>query len=138
MMNSINLLAEVDMNSVLNNGMSVPERLLDGGRMILLGMAAVFAVLFIIWFLLTVFRFFVYDIPKMRAGKSDAATPNCGPSAGGSVSACAAVAPEADDGRLIAVITAAVAALRAEESEDALPFKVVSFSRRNQGRPWNR
>ena len=109
MMNSINLLAEVDMNSVLNNGMSVSERLLDGGRMILLGMAAVFAVLFIIWFLLTVFRFFVYDIPKMRAGKSDAATPNGGSSAGGSVSACAAVAPEADDGCLIAVITAAVA-----------------------------
>lgn len=138
-MHNMNLMAEVDMNSVFNNGMSLSERLLDGGRMIIIGVCTVFAVLFIIWLLLTVFRFFVYDIPRMREGKSsDNNAPSGGTSAGGSVSACVAVPADEANGQLIAVITAAIEAYRAQEGDGALPFRVVSFRRRNQGRPWNR
>lgn len=137
-MNTMSLLAEVDMNSVLNNGMSATERLTDGGRMILLGMAAVFAVLFVIWLLLTVFRFFIYDIPRMQSGGKKNPVQTAKISEDSAMSAGAAVIPEADNGQLVAVITAAISAMRSEEGSGGIPFKVVSFSRKNRGMPWNR
>ena len=53
---SIPVIAESNIDSVLNNGMSFSEKLSLSLKMILLGMGTVFAVLFIIWLCLTAFR----------------------------------------------------------------------------------
>jgi len=142
-MNIMRLLAEVDMNSVMNNGMNFGERLADGGKMILLGMACVFAVIFAIWLMLTVFRFFVYDLPKIKAEK-EVAEKNTEAKAEAKVPSTADIpnippVTAEDDTVTVAVITAAITAYLEANSEDGtvLPFRVVSFKRRKNGSPWN-
>ena len=117
------------MSSVLNNGFSMTERLLNGGKMILLGMLTVFAVIFIIWLMLVVFKFFVYDLSAKKKSKTE---DEAGPAV--------TEAPDtSDDEETVAVIMAAVSAYRSAESPDgkALPFRVVSFKKKNSNTPWN-
>ena len=83
----------------------------------------------------------VYFIGHFSAGKAKNAEPavqNMTPSAEPKTGASA---PASDDGALIAVLTAAVAAVLAEEASAAgtVPpsFRVVSFQRSSRGRSWN-
>ena len=139
-MNMFRLFAEVDMNSVLNNGLNFGERLAEFGKMLLVGMSCVFGVIFVIWLMLTVFRYFIYDIPNKRAEKAaknkkpEAAEPAVMPA-----SAPEAPANVGDDTVTVAVITAAIYAYLEANSEDGtvLPFRVVSFKRKKNGTPWN-
>ncbi len=111
------------MSSVLNNGLSFTERLFNGGKMILLGMLTVFSVIFIIWLMLVVFKFFVYDLPGKKSIKEEQHEPvKC-----------------SDDEETVAVIMAAISAYRAAESPDgkASPFKVISFKKKKSNTPWN-
>jgi len=145
-MNMIRLLADVDMNSVLNNGMSFPERLMEFGKMLLIGMACVFSVIFVIWLMLTVFKLFIYDIPNMKNKKEAEAKAVQAPKAKTapapvSTASIPNIPPVSadDDTVTVAVITAAISAYLASNSEDGsvLPFRVVSFKRKKSGTPWN-
>ncbi len=132
------ILAEVDMNSVLNNGMTWGEKLADCGRMIAIGMGCVFGVIFIIWLMLTLFRFVIYDIPNMKKKKAEStAAAESAPTE--VVAAPVAETAATDDAVTVAIITAAIEAYRAGESSDtsSLPFRVVSFKRKSSGSPWN-
>ena len=101
----------------------------------LLGMVMVFAVLGILWLALSVFKLvFARDKAKGKTAEMrvTATEPKSEPMP---------VAKETDDGELIAVITAAIAAYRASEQgltgEEVNGFKVVSFKRATKGRAWN-
>ena len=133
-MNMIRLASDVNMDSVMNNGMSFGERLADGGRMILIVMAFVFSVIFLIWLSQTIISFAVVKLSSI--GKKKETSPAPVPAA----PVEPAPAEGADDGVTVAVITAAIAAYLAAESEngEVKPFRVVSFKRAKQGnKPWN-
>ncbi len=97
-------------------------RLGEATAVLIQGMLTVFAVLCIIWFCLVVMRIFVHDIPERRKKAAAEATEAL-------VSAPVAETAPADDGELIAVIAAAVAAYRADDEGG---FRVVSFHRVNK------
>lgn len=98
----------------------------------ILGMVMIFSVLSILWAVLAIFKLmFVGKVKKTEA------VPKTEPQ-----TTSAPVAEEAaDDGELIAVITAAIEAYRATDegmdSASAGSFRVVSFRRAGAGRPWN-
>lgn len=107
----------------------------------LLGMGMIFAVLSILWGILALMKF-------IMVGKSPKAKKEEKPSAIAEVIeesvAVTDDAPEAfnetDDGELVAIIAAAVAAYRESEGlgeEYTGGFRVVSFRRANSGRAWN-
>lgn len=109
------------------------ERWAYAGRMTLLGMVAVFAVLALLWFILVVFRIIMEkSSAKNETAKQETVTD-------------VAVAPESevseaqDDTELIAVLTAAIASYRDSEgdSEQSGAFRVVSFKRVHGKGSWN-
>lgn len=102
---------------------------------VVLGMVMVFAVLALLWAILAIFKLvFTGKTPKEQkpvkqktetpAEKKESRTP---------------VYTQQDDGALIAVITAAVAAYMSESGDEcpAGGFRVVSFTRVRGGKPWN-
>ena len=110
--------------------MPMDERLSYAMQMLLLGMGTVFSVLIILWLCVTLFRLIFSGAARNKADKGQkeikqetvaAPTP------------MATTAP--DDGELLAVITAAVAAMLEAEGSPAYDggFRVVSF-RRTSGR----
>ncbi len=129
-MKFLTFFADADISSVFGNGLSLGEKGALSLKMILMGMGTVFAVLFIIWAVLTVFRLVMDGIKKPKKEKApvDVAVP-------------AREGDDAtDDGVLIAVITAAVAAYREKEAGSSgrtVPFRVVSFNRSGTG-PWKK
>ena len=108
------------------------------GRMTLLGMVMIFAVLGLLWGVLSVFKYvMVGKTPKEEKNKSAVAEV-----VAESVAAAETepIVPATDDGELVAVIAAAIAAYRASEgmdATDASAFRVVSFRRATNGRAWN-
>ena len=107
------------------------ERWAYAGRMTLLGMVMIFAVLGLLWAVLAIFKLAMAEkAPKAKEEKP--------------LSSSAPIAEEesavADDGELVAVIAAAIVAYRASEgmdASDASAFRVVSFRRAANGRAWN-
>ncbi|MBQ6677328.1 MAG: OadG family protein [Clostridia bacterium] len=121
------VLAESDINSVLNNGMSLSEKAALSLKMILIGMGTVFSVLFIIWFFLTIFRLVMDKAKKKKAPAAAAPVP------------VDSEEKTPDDGALIAAITAAITAYREEDGSPApSSFRVVSFEKRGASRPWKK
>ncbi len=114
------------------------ERWAYAGRMTLLGMTMIFAVLGLLWTVLAVFKYvMVGKEPKPQKEKSAISEV-----VAESVAAVEeeSIAPATDDGELVAVIAAAIAAYRASEGMDAVDasaFRVVSFRRAASGRAWN-
>lgn len=107
------------------------------------GMVMVFAVLALLWAVVAISKVIFYDLPKKKANK-DTENKSVAPPETPKVTVAApqpAVAvPEADDGELIAVITAAVAAMIESgeyKNEFVGGFRVVSF-KRSSGKAWNR
>ena len=98
--------------------MNFAERTAYAGRMLLIGMGAIFLSLAVLWGVLEIFRRLVVREPKAEK----AAPP---------VQAPVVQAPQsASNDVLIAVITAAVAAAMAEENGGSAPvFRVVSFQK---------
>ncbi len=110
------------------------ERLSMAGQMILIGLGMVFVVLAILWLVLVLFKFiFAKPEPKKKPQSAPIETPPA------VVDNLPTVEEQKDDGELIAVITAAVAAYIESEEPDAYQggFRVVSFRRANGGRSWN-
>ncbi len=94
------------------------ETLLFGGKILLIGMVAVFAVLTLIWFTLSIFNKVFAKQPEQKAV------------APVKVSAPAAPAPKAaaSSDEIVAVIAAAIA--MAESEGSGAKYRVVSFKRK--------
>ena len=104
------------------------------------GMLMIFAVLSILWGVVSLMKVFLHDIPQKRAAKKQALA-----SAVAEVAAPAEqpaeIAPVADEdeGEIVAAITAAIAVmLQSEEYKGQFEsgFRVVSFTRK--GGAWNK
>ena len=122
------------------------------GQVTLLGMGMIFAVLAILWGVLSLFKLiFVGKSPKAEKApkppkvpvakkKQEPAENGTPDDAIAAVIAASIQAYQADqaanDTALIAILTAAVAAYRAEEGTDG-GFRVVSFKRTGSVRAWN-
>ena len=99
----------------------------------LFGMVMIFAVLSILWGVLSLFKFFFVK-PEKKVEKSAPVEVKAEP-----VVESAPVVASTNDDELVAVITAAVAAYIASEDPAVAQngFRVVSFRRANGGRAWN-
>ena len=107
--------------------LSLSEKLSIGAEVALMGIAIVFLVLILLWGLLELFRVVFYTIPNRKKASAAPAVP---------APETEAVPTEeeasADEGELVAAITAAIAAYRGAEGAPASPtgFRVVSFRRK--------
>ncbi len=110
------------MNTMLEMDYTKPLDFIDalsfGGEIVLLGMLAVFAVLGIIWALLTVFKM-VFE--KSATKEPRAVKPEPAPAP--------VVVQPTEDTEIVAVIAAAIAMAEAESGGD-VKFRVVSFRRK--------
>ena len=116
------LSANVDYTKPLG---SVAEKFALGGKMLLMGMGVVFAVLLLIWGSLELFHYLFATLPEQLKAKAEAKEATPAPIAPVAPAAPAAAVKTADT-ELIAVITAAIAA---SENAPVGSFRVVSFRR---------
>ena len=91
---------------------------LFGGAILLIGMAAIFSVLCILWLFLVIFKLVFHDLPKKKK-KKVAVTP--------AIESSEHVVSKNDDEEIVAVIAAAIA--MAESDNSGMKFRVVSFKR---------
>ena len=119
--------------SVDLGGAFSPERLAYGGKMTLLGMLMIFAVLGLLWGVLALFK--VIFVPKTQKSTKQSEPKVVEPVKAEPVKQESISAP-AEDLTLIAVLTAAVAAYREAEHENGT-FRVVSFRKASDARAWN-
>ncbi len=106
--------------------MTFGERAAYAGRMLLIGMGAIFLSLAVLWGMVELFRRLIHR----ESAKSDKPVTTVAPTPTVSVAPTPAPVAAASDDALIAAITAAVAAALAEENGGAVPaFRVVSFRR---------
>lgn len=124
------------MASVMNNTEPMGDRLIYGMQMTLTGLLTVFAVLGIIFFVMQITRMLLHRETEKPTVSAQPASPAAAPTA-----LPAAPIAHASDDALIAVLTAAVAAVLADEAAakgTVVPsFRVVSFQRSSRGRTWN-
>ena len=114
----------------------------EAGIMMLFGMVMVFAVLAILWGILAIMKYIMIGkTPKpKKVEKPSAVAEVIAESAVGEEADAVADVAVSDDGELVAVIAAAIAAYRASEGmsdEYAGGFRVVSFKRAGSARAWN-
>ncbi len=121
------------------SALTTEDKFALSGEMLLKGMGTVFMVLILLWAILAVFGM-VFGTKQAKPAPKQKTAPKQSP-------APVKTAPVADngaigngaagDGELIAAITAAIEAYRASEGAGALPFRVVSFKRKNGASGWN-
>ena len=105
------------------------ERASTAGTVTLMGMVTIFAVLAILWAMIEIMHAVLHKgekkekEPRPKKAAPIAPTPNQDDAA-----IAAALAAAEDDGAVVAAITAAITAARAEAGETT-PFRVVSFKR---------
>ena len=133
----VNILAKTTENL---GGAFSPERLEYALQMTLLGIGAVFAVLSLIWLVLVVFKFFLYDL-KNRDTKKQNSTK--APVVEKEVQPVVSEAPvvNSSDDATVAAIIAAISAYISDDpelsKEYAGGFRVVSFKRTRAKATWN-
>lgn len=107
------------------------------------GMLMVFAVLGLLFGIVSLSKVFLYDIPnreKNKGKKENKSAPAAAPVAEPTPVAASAVEESADEGEIAAVITAAIAAMLDSEeykNEFVGGFRVVSF-KRSANSAWNK
>lgn len=120
-------------------GFFSPMRIEYAVTVTLQGMLMIFAVLGILWGVVSLMKVFLHDIPAKRAAKK-AALAKAVEVAAAPVERPAVIAePTEDEGEIVAAITAAIALmLQSEEYKGQFEsgFRVVSFKRK--GGAWNR
>ncbi len=128
------------MISIALTSLTMAEKFSLSGEMLLRGMGTVFMVLIILWLILKIFGSVFGGATKDKpaaptapAAPKTTTTTTTTPSAGPNVSAAVAVQ---DDSQLVAVITAAIAEYMRAEGKHDLPFRVVSFTRKNNASGW--
>ncbi len=114
--------------------LAMEDKFALAGEMLLKGLGTVFMVLLILWGILSIFGLVFGTQQKKPAEQKETQKP--APKAEPAPVAPAAPAAS-DDGALVAAITAAIEAYRASEGRGALPFRVVSFKRKNGASGWN-
>ena len=95
------------------------DKLSFGGTMVLVGMLAVFAVLFVIYLSLVIFKFAFNNVNEKKEDKSDFVLP-------ATIVKDEPAAASSND-EIVAVIAAAIA--MAESEANGVKFRVVSFKR---------
>ncbi len=136
------------MISIALSALTTAEKFSLSGEMLLRGMGTVFMVLIILFIVLKIFgsvfageetkaakQAEAAKAPKKEAPKK--AEPKPAPAPAAAPAQAPAPAPAAQDDReLIAVITAAIAAYQSASGQPNLPFRVVSFTRKNNASGW--
>ena len=123
--------------------MTLGERALYGLQVFVIGIVTVFAVLAILWGVMSLFRLFFYTIPqKKKAVKVDAPRPiepfDDVPEPH-QIPLATAQGGETDDKLLVAILTAAVAAYEGDGTTAPTgSFRVVSYRRAYGSAGWNR
>lgn len=119
------------------SGLDLTEKLALSGEMLLRGVGTVFLVLAILWGIIALFSVFSGTAEKKPAPapKPQAPAKKAEPKAEPAPAPVPAPA-QTDDGALIAAITAAIEAYRAEEGLSGLPYRVVSFKRKSGRKSW--
>ena len=117
------------------SSLTLEEKLSLAGEMLLKGLGTVFMVLVILWALLSIMGK-IFGAQQKKAAAPKKTAPKAEPAA--APVAPAPTAPVSDDGALIAAITAAIEAYRAEEGCANTAFRVVSFKRKKGADGWNR
>lgn len=120
-MNTFLQITPEDYGQVIIRTKGFMETLGFGAQMLLLGIGTVFAVLFLIWGALSLFKVFFHDLPAKKAAKRDAEPVE-------STEVSDAPVGESNDEEIVAVIAAAIA--MAESDADGAKYKVVSFKRK--------
>jgi Na+-transporting methylmalonyl-CoA/oxaloacetate decarboxylase gamma subunit len=125
----------------LDAGLSLADKFSLSGEMLLRGMGTVFMVLVILWGCLSLFKVFSAPEKPAKAPKAEAAKP-APKEEKKTVPAPAPAEPapapaQSDDAAVIAAICAAIEAYRAEEGLSGLPYRVVSFKRKNGRKSWS-
>ncbi len=92
------------------------------------GFAVVFAVLILIWGVLSLLKVFFYTIPNAKKNRASGIVNKKVDSS--NVQTSAAVVAVREDAAVIAAITAAISAFRSSVGESSLGFRVVSFKKR--------
>lgn len=101
-----------------NQTLNFSEALSFGGEVVIIGMVAVFAVLGLLWAVLSLFKFvFAPTAKEQKAQKPAVSAP--APSS----------RPMTTDAEIVAVIAAAIA-MAEGESDSGMKFRVVSFRRK--------
>ena len=136
------------MISIALSALTTAEKFSLSGEMLLRGLGTVFMVLIILFIVLKIFgsvfageetkaakQAEAAKAPKKEAPKK--AEPKPAPAPAAAPVQTPAPAPAAQDDReLIAVITAAIAAYQSASGQPNLPFRVVSFTRKNNASGW--
>ena len=113
----MNFLLEVDISKPISD---LNEKLLYGGKTLLIGIATVFSVLVLLWFTLVMFKFFFHDLAhgkKTKPVKIAEPVPVYS-------------APAASENDEIIVVIAAAIAMAESECGGNTKFRVVSFKRK--------
>ena len=118
---------------VFLSSLTMDQKFALSGEMLLKGLGTVFMVLLILWGILSLFGVF-FGTKQKKPAPAPKQAPKAEPVQAESVPAAPAVS---DDGAIIAAITAAIEAYRAAEGTGTLPFRVVSFKRKNGASGWN-
>ena len=119
------------------SALSMGEKLALSGEMLLRGMGTVFLVLAILWGIIALFSVFSGTAEKKPAPAPKPQAPATKAETKAEPAPAPVPAPaQTDDGALIAAITAAIEAYRAEEGLSGLPYRVVSFKRKSGRKSW--
>lgn len=119
------------------SGLDFSEKLALSGEMLLKGMGTVFLVLAILWGIIALFSVFAGTAEKKPAPAPKPQAPAKKAETKPAPAPAPTPAPvQTDDGALIAAITAAIEAYRAEEGLSGLPYRVVSFKRKSGRKSW--
>lgn len=114
---------------LMQSTLTFSERITLGLQVTLFGMAVVFAVLILIWAILTLFRIIFYDIPNKKAAETKPVEKESKPEpvVTAPLPAVETVSePEVDDAEIAAAIAAAIAVVL---DKPQTSFRVVSFRR---------
>ena len=122
--------------STILAALPMADRLSIGGKVFVVGILTVFAVLIILWLVLLLFRLFFYDIPTKRKAKNTSVKTEVLPDNEPVAFNIGEPEESYDDAELIAVITAAIEAYNSQ-SGNGLPFRVVSYKRLKGANGWN-
>ena len=107
--------------------LSMPERLSEAGSVTLMGMAAIFFVLSLLWVCIEVMHLFLGEKEGKKEQKPTPQKPKAVPTPQAEPQTVVPTTAE-DDGAIVAAITAAISAAMAEEGYTG-GFRVVSFKR---------
>ena len=120
-MNFLLAVEKGDYSDAIINTKGLVETLLFGGKMLLIGMLTVFAVLFLIWLALSLFKIVFHDLQAKKKTQPVKQVVEAEPEP-------TVLQKTTNDEEIIAVIAAAIAAAESENS--GVKFRVVSFNRK--------